>query len=143
MRSWSPGSAVVEACGLVYRFRPADEEHGWVQERQIDGNWEWFCTYDLRPADPSARGRAFQQHHTPGESWVVGDLMLIRCREDALFAFRDGQLTCWSSTGKRSEHVSLESYPRVASDTFGIPEPAMATALEALAEWGMKPKATD
>jgi arylamine N-acetyltransferase len=35
--------------GLAYRFRPGEAAGHWVQERLIQGTWELFCRYDLRP----------------------------------------------------------------------------------------------
>jgi hypothetical protein len=54
--------------GLAYRFRPGEAAGHWVQERLIQGAWELFCRYDLRPPHSSECEAAHQRHHTPGES---------------------------------------------------------------------------
>ena len=123
----------IRRVGLTYRFRPDATDGRWVQERLIDGAWEPFCTYDLRPPDPRERQAAYQRHHTLGESWVVGELRLVRCRQDQVYALRHGRLTHFTPAGKRSEPVADEACAQVAAEVLGLPGLPVAAALEALA----------
>ena len=124
----------IRRVGLVYRFRPGETAGSWVQERLIKGAWELFCRYDLRPPDSREREGAYQRHHTPGESWVVDDLRLVQCREDAVLALRNGRLTRFTPEGKDDEAVTAEAYARVAAEVFGMPGLPVAAAVEALTE---------
>jgi arylamine N-acetyltransferase len=123
----------VRRAGLAYRFRPAEAAGGWVQDRLIAGAWEPFCHYHLRPADPAAREAAYQRHHTPGESWVVGDLTLIRLREGEIWALRQGQLSHFTVDGKWSEPVATPACARLAAEVFGMPGLPVDEAVRALA----------
>jgi len=129
-------SVEMRRVGLGYRFRPGEAERQWVQERLIDGAWEPFCRYDLQPAGSRERAAAYQRHHTPGESWVVDDLRLVKCREDEVLALRNGRLTRFTAAGKRDEAVTEEAYVRVAAEIFGMPDLPVMSALEALAARG-------
>ena len=80
-------------------------EH-WVQERRINGVWEHFCTYDLRPPEPRERDAIYQRHHTPGESWVMDRFRLIRCREDEVYSLYNGHLVHFTAIGKDRQPVS-------------------------------------
>ena len=126
----------IRRVGLVYRFRPGETAGSWVQERLIKGSWEPFCRYDLRPPHPSEREAAYQRHHTPGESWVVDDLRLVQCREDAVLALRNGQLTRFTPEGKVDETVTADAATRVVAEVFGMPDVPVAAAVEALTERG-------
>jgi arylamine N-acetyltransferase len=131
----------IRRAGLAYRFRPDEAADRWIQERLIDGVWEPFCTYDLRPPDPRQREAAYQRHHMPGESWVVGDLRLVRCREDEVYGLRSGRLTHFTPAAKRSEPVAEGAYAQLAAGVFGMPGLPVAAALEALAERAPAPAA--
>jgi arylamine N-acetyltransferase len=61
----------VGAVGLSYRFRAERTPDIWVQERAAGDTWSPFCRYDLRPATPAERHRAYQRHHAPAETWVT------------------------------------------------------------------------
>ena len=69
--------AVVRRAGLAWRFR-RDSGSMLVQDREIAGEWAPFCFYTLREASPEEIEAAYQHHHTPGVSWVVGNLILVR-----------------------------------------------------------------
>lgn len=124
----------IRRVGLVYCFQPGEQPGHWVQERFIDGAWELFCRYDLRPPRPSEREAAYQRHHMPGASWVVDDLRLVQCRQDAVLALRDGRLTRFTAEGKDDEAVIATTAARVVAEVFGMPDLPVAAALEALAE---------
>jgi N-hydroxyarylamine O-acetyltransferase len=128
------GEVEVRRAGLAYRFRPDGPDERWIQDRWIAGAWEPFCRYDLRPPDPRDRAAAYQRHHTPSESWVVGDLTLIRIREDTVYALRNGQLSCFTADGKRSEPASGAACARLAAEVFGVPDLPVEAALAALAD---------
>ena len=123
---------VVRRAGLAYRFHADETPESWVQERLIDGAWAPFTTYDLRPSDPRDRAAAYQRHHTPGQSWVVGSPRLVRCGEDEVYQLRDGQLTHFTPGGKRTEPITrAEEYVRVVREIFGVPALPVERALAA------------
>jgi N-hydroxyarylamine O-acetyltransferase len=135
------GEVEVRRVGLTYRFRPGGAGGGWVQDRLIAGDWEPFCRYRLRPPDPREREAAYQRHHTPGESWVVGDLTLIRLREDEVRALRNRQLSRFTADGRRSEPVEEAACARLAAEVFGMPGLPVEEALRALAAGSPAPTA--
>jgi arylamine N-acetyltransferase len=117
---------------LAYRFRPADAPRVFLQERLLEGEWAPFCGYDTAPASADALAAGLKFHFTPGQSWVLGKLFLVRCTDDAVFAVaRDGRLTTYPRTGgKHSEPVEgAEGYQRIARDVLGLPGLAMREAL--------------
>jgi arylamine N-acetyltransferase len=120
--------------GLAYRFRPGEAAGHWVHERLIQGAWELFCRYDLRPPLSSECEAAYQRHHTRGESWVVDDLRLIQCREDAVLALRNGRLTRFTTEGMDDEAIMAAAGARIAAEVFGMPDLPVAAALEALTQ---------
>jgi arylamine N-acetyltransferase len=129
------GEVEVRRAGLAYRFRADDRaDKQWVQDRLIGGTWEPFCSYELLPPDPRQRAAAYQRHHTPGESWVVDDLTLIRLREDEVWSLRRGQLTQFTADGKRSEPASRTDCARLAAEVFEMPNLPVDEALRALAQ---------
>jgi arylamine N-acetyltransferase len=110
----------VRRAGLAYRFRP--DSGTCVQERWIDGAWTQFCRYALRPASPAERDAAYRRHHTPGESFVLGSVTLIRCDDEQVVVLRDDQLTRFTPAGKRNEAVTTDAdYARLAAEQFGLP----------------------
>jgi N-hydroxyarylamine O-acetyltransferase len=128
---WQPiriGDTVeIRHAGLGYRLRPAgpiegDEPEVYVQERWIDGEWQVFCRYDLRPAGAAVREAAYQRHQLAGETWVVGNLTLVRCAAEAVYRLRDDELATHAVAGKRTERLVTDAdYRRVAADVFGLP----------------------
>jgi arylamine N-acetyltransferase len=118
--------------GLTYRFRPGAEPHLWLQERLIDDAWTLFCTYDLRPPELAVQQAAYQRHHTPGQSWVVGELWMVRCREDAVHAFRNGRYTQYTGQAKNVGQIPPEAWSSLGRDVFEIPELPVAEAQAAL-----------
>lgn len=112
---------------LAYRFRPGEAPETWWQDRGIDGSWQPFCCYHLDPPDLDVREAAYQRHHTPGESWVVDSLTLVRCLSDAVLALRDGEFTRYTPTGKQREAVA--DHVALVRDVFGLPNFAIADAL--------------
>ena len=132
---WQPikiGDAVeIRHAGLGYRLRPpgpaetegeGNETDVYVQERWIDGEWQVFCRYDLRPAGAAAREAAYQRHQLAGETWVVGNLTLVRCTAEAVYRLRDDELVTHTAAGKRTEHLETDAdYRRVAAGVFGLP----------------------
>jgi arylamine N-acetyltransferase len=112
----------VRHVGLVYRFRPGDRPHELVQERLINGAWSLFCTYDLRDPGAKVLEQAYQRHHRPGESWVMDEFRLVRCTQEDVRAYRSGQFTHYTSSGKRSEKLTdPASVVRMAVEEFGLP----------------------
>ncbi len=128
------GAVEVWHVGLGYRFRPGEDADHWIQERCIDGAWSHFCTYDLRPASPEARDAGYQRHHTPGESWVVGSVLLVRSAPEAVTVYRDGSLTRYTAGGKQAEAIEgTLAHGRIADEVFGTPSLPIDEARAALA----------
>ena len=129
------GEFFVRRAGLAYRFRPGESADEWIQDRWIDAAWKPFCRYDLRPADAVARAAVFQRHHVLTESWVASTLTLIRCADDRVSVFRNGELTRFTADGKQVESVSgPAAYERLAATVFGLPNLPISEARRALAE---------
>ena len=129
------GPVEVRRAGLAYRVRPGDAAQEWVQDRWIDGAWEPFCRYDLRPPDPRQREAAYQRHHTPGESWVVGSLTLVRCGPDEVCRLRDQEFTRYPPGGKQTSRVTEPAaFASLAAEVFELPGLPVEEGLRALAE---------
>lgn len=131
-----PLDGTFEIChiGLEFRFRPDATTERWVQERHIDGAWETFCTYDLRPAGPRERDAIYQRHHTPGESWVMDQFRFIRCREDEVYSLFAGRLAHFTAAGKRTVAVADAECAPYLAGAFGMPRLPMEAALRAIRE---------
>jgi arylamine N-acetyltransferase len=124
-------TTVVHLAGLAYRFRPGESADEWVQDRSIHGEWTPFCRYDLRPADEATREAGYQGHHTPGQSWVVDRLRLIRCDPDFIVSLTDDELVRFSAGGKRTERLAGPTdYERVAAEVFRVPALPIAEAMK-------------
>ena len=122
------------AAGLGYRFTP-DGEQGYVQERWSEEGWQVACRYDLRPADDQTMEAAYQRHQRAGETWVVGNITLVRCTEKAVHRLRDDELVTHAAAGKRVERLgSREEYEAAAREVFGLPALPIGEALEVLEE---------
>lgn len=130
--------------GLNYRFRPGDIPGQWLQERGLvrlahgDSDFEWqrFCHYELRPLHPGELEAMYQRHHTPGQSWVVDSLRMLRCVDDAVYHYRDGRLTRYRPDGKTVESLTEpEAIARVAVELFRLPGPPVLAALQAQEEF--------
>jgi arylamine N-acetyltransferase len=126
--------------GLGYRLRPAGEtEVGavgagvYVQERWNDDGWQVACRYDLRPAEDEVRAAAYQRHQLAGETWVVGNLTLVRCTATAVHRLRDDEMVTYTAAGKQVERLdSRDDYRRVAAEVFGLPGLPVEEALTVL-----------
>jgi N-hydroxyarylamine O-acetyltransferase len=126
----------VHRAGLAYRFRADDASDGWVRDHWIDGAWSPFCVFDLRPAGAPLRAAAYQRHHTPGASWVVGGLVLIRSGADEVYSLRGDQLSWYTPAGKHVEQLTSDAdYERVASAVLGLPALPVLQARLALQAW--------
>lgn len=120
-------TTVVEAAGLAYRFRPGESADEWIQDRYVHEEWTPFCRYDLRPADEATREFGYQEHHTPGRSWVVDRLRLIRCNVDIVISLNDDELVHFSAGGKSTDRLSGQpDFEHVAAEVFGAPNPPIA-----------------
>ncbi len=96
----------VRRAGLGYRFGPDPAGDGaWLQERALEGGWKPFCRYLLRPQPLEDREVAYQRHHRVGETWVTGQVVLVRVGEDEVRVFRDGALTRYRPGGKVAERI--------------------------------------
>jgi arylamine N-acetyltransferase len=112
----------------------ADPPTGHLQERLIDGAWEVHCRYDLRPASGAAREAAYQRHQVAGQTWVVGNLTLVRCTPEAVHRLRDDELVTYTATGKRVERLEGDAaFRRAAGEVFGLPALPVTEALAVLA----------
>jgi arylamine N-acetyltransferase len=120
--------------GLAYRFRPAADLPGHlVQDRLIKDVWRPFCTYNLAPSSDAGRTRAYQRHHTRGQSWVVDNLTLVRPTDDAVWALRDNRLTHHTARGKTVTTLKAPAdYARAAAELFEVPAAPIDAALAAL-----------
>jgi arylamine N-acetyltransferase len=129
------GSVEVRQAGLSYRFRPHDAPDTWVQDRWVDGAWAQFSVYTLTPPDPAVREAAYQRHHTPGQSWVVDNLVLTCSGEDEVWSLRDTDLRHFTPAGKTLEHITEPAeYAHLAADVFGLPGLPIDRARAALAD---------
>jgi N-hydroxyarylamine O-acetyltransferase len=118
--------------GLAYRFRPAETGDAWVQERWINEQWTHFCRYTLKPAEPVERDHAYRHHNTVGVSWVLGTVTLIRCEEERVLMVRDGVLSEYGASGKRTEPLSGPSrYRELVSQVFRLPGLPVEAGVEA------------
>jgi N-hydroxyarylamine O-acetyltransferase len=125
----------IHRAGLGYRFHAGESAEEWVQDRLIDGAWIPFCRYLLREPSQQEKRRAYQRHHTPGQSWVSGSLRMIRCEEDSVWVLNNGEFTLHTATGKRSEQISDPAeYERLARDIFRLPALPMREGLAAYEE---------
>lgn len=125
----------VRHAGLAYRFRPGDEAGSYLQERWLAGAWAPFCRYEFRDQSGAEREAAYRRHHIPRESFVVGELRLVRCTEEAVYALRGTELTRHTAQGKRTEHLAQHAdYERVAREVFGLPALPIVEAVTVLAE---------
>jgi hypothetical protein len=79
---------------------------------------------------------AYQRHHTPGASWVVDVLVVIRSGDDVVYSLRGDQLSRYTAAGKHVELLTSETeYERVASEVVGLPALPVLEARRALATW--------
>lgn len=123
----------MEHAGLRYRFRPGEGDIH-VQERWIEGAWTPFCNYLLAEQSPAMREAAFRRHHQPRESFVISILTVVRCTQDAVYALRGTELTCFTSTGKSTEQLSTsDDYERVAAGHLDLPAMPILEARAVLA----------
>jgi arylamine N-acetyltransferase len=126
------GIEEIHHAGLSYRFRAADEDRYWQQDRLIGGVWTPFCRYDMGEATDERRVAAYQRHHTFGESWVVDSLRLVRCRDDEVFSVTGNELTRFTPAGKRVEPLTtLAAYEHMAAELIGTPNLPIAEAMRA------------
>ena len=112
---------------LAYRFRPGAEPETWWQDRGIDGGWQPFCCYHLEPPDPAVREAGYQRHHTPGQSWVVDSLTLIRCTPAEVLVLRDDEFTRYTAEGKQRQPV--DDHAALVRGALGLPNFAIDDAL--------------
>ena len=125
----------VQRAGLGFRFRSGEIAHEWVQDRWLDDAWVQHCRYDLRPISAQVRMAAYQHHHTPGASWVIGAPRVVRCGEDAVDRMIGDEYTHFSVADKRKEGVDgPDQFALLATDVFGMPEMPVAEAFRAQAE---------
>ena len=83
---------------------------------------------------PEEREAAYQRHHTPGQSWVVDELRLIRCEDDAVLVLRGTEFSHFTPAGKRTEHVAHPAdYVRLAREAFRLPALPMEEGVRAWA----------
>ena len=122
--------------GLAYRFRPGLATMTFVQDRLIEGQWAPFCEYDLRPADPAAREAAYQRHNTPGETWVLRSIVVVRFPEDGdVLQVGGGHFTRHTEAGKQSRTLTGRAdYIRTVREEMGLPHLPIGLGLEALSQ---------
>jgi arylamine N-acetyltransferase len=121
--------------GLGYRFRPDLGAMTCVQDRLIDGEWTPFCDYDLRPATEEERDAGYQRHHTPGETWVVGGITLMRYfdADGEVVALRDGRFSRYRPGARQSIEVTTDAdYERHVGEDLRWPELPVIEVLAAL-----------
>lgn len=110
-----------------------------VQDRWIDGDWAPFCTYDRAPADPREREQAYQQHHSPGGSWVVDSVTLIRSNPDEVCVLRNAEFTRFTAAGKVTRTVDgPPDYQRLMTEVFdlsALPITEVLQARDEIAGW--------
>jgi N-hydroxyarylamine O-acetyltransferase len=125
------GTTEFQHAGLSYRFR-ADEPGHWLQERLFDGEWKQTCRYDLGPLDQERQSIAYQHHQTPGATWVLDKIRMIRCEDDAVFSLTGPELTTITPNGKRTDQITtLAAYASLAAETFGLSHLPLTDAADA------------
>jgi arylamine N-acetyltransferase len=126
----------ISRAGLGYRFRPDEHEAGIrCLDRLIDGSWTPFMRYHIQPATAEAREASYQRHHTPGGSWVVDSVRIMRCQQDEAWLVRDDRLTHFTAAGKHVEQIgSRAEYVRIAADVLDMPGLPVGAAFDALAQ---------
>ena len=125
----------VQRAGLGFRFRPGDEDQIWVQDRWLDNAWVQHCRYDLRPISTEVRMAAYQHHHTPGASWVIGAPRIVRCSDDVVYRMIGNEFVHFSADDKRKEQVeSSDQFALLATEVFGTPGIPVVDAFRAQAE---------
>jgi arylamine N-acetyltransferase len=126
----------VRRAGLTYRFTPDFAAMTCEQERLIDGEWRNFCRYDLTPASPEARQAAYERHNTPGESWVLGDIVMISFLDNGdIAAIREGAFTLYRDDGKQSRKLTGRAdYIRTVREELRLPKVPIGLGLEALSQ---------
>jgi arylamine N-acetyltransferase len=124
----------VQRAGLGFRFRPGETAHEWVQDRWLDDAWTQHCRYDLRPISSQLRIDAYQHHHTPGASWVIGAPRVVRCDDDTVYRMIGNEFVHFSTDDKRKEQVeSPEQFALLSTEVFGLQAIPVAEAFEAQA----------
>lgn len=137
------GAVEIHHFGLFYRFRPGESSDQWLQERLIHGSWEPFCRYDLRPAGDDAFATAYQAHHTPGQSWVVDRLRVIRIRENELLTLFENEFTRFAPDSKHSEIIpDSATLQLVVRNILGLPGLPTSQYLASRADLFALPSAT-
>src|SRR5205814_6038447 len=106
--------------GLAFRLRP-DGPDAYLRERYENGAWQVACRYELAPVDTAVQEAAYQRHQKAGETWVVGNLTVVLCAEDALYRLRDVELATHTAAGTRTVRLtSPADYRRAAAEVFGL-----------------------
>jgi len=123
---------VLRRAGLGWRFRPAPDPDTLIQDRLVNGDWTPFCYYTLCEASAEDIESAYQRHHTHGESWVVGNLTIVRSTETEVIRLRDDELVRYSDSGVLTQRVAERDLPTLAGDVFGLPELRVLEAVAAL-----------
>jgi arylamine N-acetyltransferase len=127
-------TAEIWHAGLGYRFWP-DGEDTYVQERWSEEGWQVACRYDLRAAPAEAIEAAYQRHQVAGETWVVGNITMVRCTEEAVHRLRDDELVTHTAAGKRTQRLATRAeYREAAADVFRLPGLPIEEALDVLEE---------
>ena len=125
----------VQRAGLGFRFRPGETAEEWVQDRWINEAWVQHCRYDLRPISAQLRMDAYQHHHTPGASWVIGSPRIVRCDDDAVYLMIGNEFVHFSTDDKRKELVEgPEQFALLSTEVFGMPAMPVVDAFRAQAE---------
>jgi arylamine N-acetyltransferase len=124
--------AEFEHVGLRFRLRPDGDVY--VRERHGESGYEVGCHYSLTEASAAEREAAYQRHQLAGETWVVGNLTMVRVTSDALYRLRDDELAIHTATGTQVERLGDGDYARAAADLFDLPGLPVDAALSALAE---------
>jgi arylamine N-acetyltransferase len=123
---------VLRRGGLAWRFHPDTDPEILIQDRELDGTWTPFCYYTLPAASAEDVELAYQRHHAPGESFVVGNLTVVRSTETEMFRLRDDELVRYSDSGVVTERVADKDLPAVAADVFDLPTLPISEAATAL-----------
>lgn len=125
-------TAEFEHVGLRFRLRPDGDAY--VRERHGDTGWNVGCRYLLTDASAEERHTAYQRHQLAGETWVVGNLTMVRVTPDALYRLRDDEMVSHTAAGAHVDRLDAGDYARVAADVFGLPGLPVDAALATLAE---------
>jgi arylamine N-acetyltransferase len=116
------GEVRMAHAGAEMRWRPGDHPSEWLQERLADGEWQTVFRYDLKGPTPDDLRESYQRHHTPGYNFVMTNMVVVRCTDDALVQLRGDTFThSTAETTTTLEVPDAAEAARLVRDVIGLP----------------------